>query len=95
MSTEINPWMQFMSNPKSHYIKKSMFELLKERYTKHEDIVERISVSLLTDKDMTAFLQLSLELYEIGYLRSVEDHREQLEKIGIKVSVVAPDQKSK
>lgn len=95
MSTEVNPWMQFLSNPKSHYVKKSMFELLKERYTKHEDIVERISVSLLTDKDLQAFLQLSLELYEIGYLRSVEDHRAQLEKMGIKVSVVAPDQKSK
>lgn len=95
MSTEINPWMQFMSNPKSHHIKKSMFELLKERYIKHEDIVERISVSLLTDKDMMAFLQLSLELYEIGYLRSVEDHRAELEKMGIKVSIVGSDQKSK
>ena len=92
---DANPWMQFLSNPKAHYVQKSLFEILKERYIKHEDIVERISVSLLTDKDVQNFLQLALELYEIGYLRSVEDHREQLERMGIKASVVHPDHKSK
>lgn len=95
MAIDVNPWMQFLSNPKANYVQKSMFELLKERYTKHEDIIERVAVSLLTDKDIQHFLQLQLELYEIGYLRAVEDHREQLEKMGIKASVVHPDQKSK
>lgn len=92
---DINPWMQFLSNPKANYVQKSMFELLKERYAKHEDIIERVAVSLMTDKDIQHFLQLQLELFEIGYLRSVEDHREQLAKMGIKASVVHPDQKSK
>lgn len=93
--TDVSPWMNYLSNPRSHYIQKSMFQLLQERYVKHQDIVERVGVSLLTEKDMQAFLQMQIEIFEIGYLKAVADYKEQLEKMGIKATVVHPDQKSK
>jgi hypothetical protein len=95
MSTDLNPWMNYLSNPKAHYVQKSMFQLLQDRYLKHQDIVERVGVSLLTEKDIQSFLQMAIEIYEIGYLKAVGDYKEQLEKMGIKATVVHPDQTSK
>lgn len=94
-TTDLNPWMSYLSNPKANYVQKSMFQILQDRYTKHQDIVERVGVSLLTDKDVQAFLQMAIEIYEIGYLKAVGDYKEQLEKMGIKATVVHPDQASK
>jgi len=94
-NVDMNPWMSYFNNPKAHYVEKSMFQILQERYAKHQDIVERVGVSLLTDKDIQAFLQMAIEIYEIGYLKAVGDYKEQLEKMGIKATVVHPDQASK
>lgn len=91
-TADSNPWMSFISNPKAHYVQKSMFQLLQDRYVKHQDIVERVGVSLLTDKDVQAFLQMAVEIYEVGYLKAVDDYKVQLEKMGIKATVVHPDQ---
>lgn len=92
---DISPWMSYLSNPQSHYVQKSMHQILKDRYVKHQDIVERVGVSLLTEKDIQAFLQMQIEIFEVGYLKAVDDYKEQLEKMGIKATVVHPDQKSK
>lgn len=81
-------WMEFMSNPRSHYIKKSMFEVLKERYHQNEQIIDRLSVSLLTEGDCKSFLKMVSDIYEMAYLKSVNDHREQLEKAGLRAKIV-------
>lgn len=82
-----------LTNPKINYIQKCLFEILKERYPKHQEISERIAASLLTENDTKEFLALMIDTYEAGYLKAVEDHKQQLEKLGLKASVVA--QKSK
>lgn len=80
-------WLDHFSNSKINHIKKVMFELIKERYSKNESIIERVGASLATEKDIKDFLILITDIYELGYLRSVNDHKEQLEKIGLVANV--------
>ena len=80
-------WLNFMSNPMAHHIKRSMFELLKEKYGKHEQIVDRIAHSLVTEKDMKDFIGLLLEIYELGFVRAIEEHKDKLAKLGLGVRI--------
>jgi hypothetical protein len=82
-----NGWMNFMSNPQAHFIKKTMFELLRDRYTKHEQIVERVSHSLVTEKDTREFMQMMVDIYEIGFMKAVEEQREKLAQLGYGVKI--------
>lgn len=86
-------WMNMMANPKSHAIKKMMFDFLKERYARNDQIVERLSTALQTDGDLQAFIKLVMDTYESGYMRAVEDHREQLAKAGFKANIIPSYQK--
>lgn len=81
-------WMDYISNPRGHYLKQTMYEVLKERYPNNEQIIERIGVSLTTEKDLESFTKLVSDIYEIAYLKSVDDHREQLQKAGLVAKVV-------
>lgn len=76
-------WMDYMMNPRGHQLKKVMFEFLKERYAANEQIVERVGSSLQTESDMKSFLKMITDIYEIAYMKAVNDHREQLQKLGI------------
>jgi len=83
-------WMDYMSNPRGHYLKKTMFEVLQERYAQNEQIIERMGVTLLTENDLTAFLKMVGDIYEMAYLKAVNDHREQLQKAGLVARIVPP-----
>lgn len=87
-------WFNYFANPRLHWLKKAMFEMLKERYAQNEPIIERLGVALATENDMNAFMKMMADLYELAYMKAVNDHREQLEKIGLVAKVVPPDQKS-
>jgi hypothetical protein len=87
-------WLNWFANPRLHWLKKSMFEVLKERYAQNEQVIERVGVSLTTENDMNAFLKMIADIYEIAYLKAVNDHREQLEKVGLVARVVSGDSKS-
>jgi len=86
---ENSNWLNFLSNPRSHYIKKSMFEILKERYGKNEQILERLSSQLIVEKDLKDFLAMIIDVYEIGFLKAVEDQKEQLKKLGLGVKITS------
>jgi len=86
---ENSNWLNFLSNPRSHYIKKSMFEILKERYGKNEQILERLSSHLIVEKDLKDFLAMIIDVYEIGFLKAVEDQKEQLKKLGLGVKITS------
>ena len=83
-------WMDYMSNPRGHYLKKTMFEVLQERYAQNEQIIERMGVTLLTENDLTAFRKMVGDIYEMAYLKAVNDHREQLQKAGLVARIVSP-----
>lgn len=82
-------WMDYFGNFQSNYIKKTMFELMKERYHQNEMIIERIAASLTTENDIKGFFKMVTDIYEMGYLKSVGDHQEQLKKLGLIANIVA------
>lgn len=81
--------MQMLGEHKVIALKKMMYQFLQDRYGKNDQIIERIGHALPTQGDLEAFVKLCVDCYEMGYTRSVNDHRDQLEKLGITVKVVA------
>lgn len=86
-------WMDYMNNPREHYLKKTMFQILKERYSQNEQIIERMGSALMVEADLTAFVKMMADVYEIAYMKAVSDHKDQLQKLGLMAKVVP--QKSK
>jgi hypothetical protein len=82
-------WLNHLGNMHVHQIKKTIFELIQERYPQNEQIIERVAAALTTEKDVKDFFKLVSDIYEMAYLKSVKDHREALEKMGLAVSVRA------
>lgn len=87
-------WMDYMMNPRGHHVKKAMFEVMQERYAQNENIIERISASLVTEADTKAFFKLVSDIYEKAYLKAVADHQEQLRKAGLVAKIVTSSEAS-
>ena len=82
-------FVNYMSNPRSFTLKKWFVEILQEDYMKHDTIIERVSTSLTTQRDLVEFGELITGVYERAYKKAVDDYREQAEQAGIKISIVA------
>jgi len=80
--------MSYMANPRSFTIKKWTSQLLKAFYSdKHDQIIDRVSTSLLTDGDVQDFGKLLGAIYESGYRKAVKELQGQIEDLGYKVDV--------
>lgn len=86
----MSSWLDYFSNPKGHILKKAMFEVLQERYSQNEQIIERLGVSLMTESDLKSFMKLVTDIYESAYIKAVNDQKEQLQKLGLIANVVSP-----
>jgi hypothetical protein len=90
-SQNLNPnnanFLKYMSNPRTFTLKKWFSGILGERFNPHEVIIERVATSIVTESDLEAFGKLMGDLFEVGYMKAVNDYRNELEKIGIKISV--------
>ena len=82
-----------MGKPFQVAIKKLMFQLLEERYKKHEDTIERAAAAVVTDKDYEAFAKMMVDVYEKAYLSAVKQHKEILEAQGLKANIIMPEPK--
>jgi hypothetical protein len=91
--TPQNNMMKYMANPKAFTLKKWFYDLLKLNYSNHDQIIERVSTSLVTEKDVEDFGKLIGQVYEIGYRKAVDDYRKQLEDMGLKIQIVVPETK--
>ena len=87
-------WSNF-TNPKSTYIKKYLFEILKEKYAQNENIIERMTSQLVLDSDAQAFVKFIGDIFENGYLIASDQHREALSKMGMKINVTNASQENK
>lgn len=81
-----------MQNLHSSAIKKYLFELLKGRYVRNEKFIDRISATITTKEDYEALGNLVVDIFETGFMKAVDEYREQFAKMGMKVSIV-PDKK--
>ncbi len=67
---------------------KYFFELLKEKYGDHTDLLERLSHYLVTEKDLQDLGALVSDVYEVAYRKSILDYQAQLAAKGVHVSLV-------
>ena len=87
----MSSWIDYFNNPRSHVLKKTMYDILRDRYGKNEQIIDRLGANLVTENDIKSFMVLIGDIYEIAYLKAVEDHKSQLEKLGLSAKIVAQD----
>jgi len=78
---------QQMSNPYRHNAHKTLKELMGDKYKFHFEIADRIGERLVTEKDYREFMKFVLELYELGYVKAVHEHKNILESQGYKVKI--------
>jgi len=81
----VNP---FANNPHSVAIKKYLFEVLKERYRRNERYVERLAATTVVREDYEGLSTLVADLFEVGFLRAVDQYKDQIAKMGFKIDVV-------
>lgn len=81
-------WIEQFINPQGTALKRYLYEILKDKYPKHHDIVERIASNLQTEKDLQNFGALVVELFEMAYAKAVEDYKAELGRMGYKVDIV-------
>jgi hypothetical protein len=79
-------------NPQSMAIKKYLFELLKERYGRNERFIERFANTIGTKEDYDGLGSLITDIYETGFLKAVNEYKDQFTRLGMNVSVV-PEEK--
>lgn len=82
-------WNSLFQNPLIFGIKKYLSEVLKHRYPENERIIEQLASQILTESQYEEFGKLIASIYEAGYLKSVEDHQDQLSRLGFKANVVS------
>lgn len=77
-----------LMNPRGQAIKKWASELLKDRYPKHDQFLERMSHAVVTDQDLQDFGKFAVDLFEVGYFKCMNDYKDSLKDLGINVTVV-------
>jgi hypothetical protein len=80
----------YFSNPNAAFIKKYLYEILKERYMENEKFIDRICDQLTMRDDAQSFVKLTSDAFQKGYILAVEQHREALAKVGMDVKITNP-----
>jgi hypothetical protein len=84
----VNNWLNLMQNPKVQVMRKLLVDVLGERSRPYADLTDRLGAALVTETDLKLFNQLLIDVYEVGYLKAVEDHKAKLAELGYRVAVV-------
>jgi len=85
-----------LSNPYKIALKKNVYEILKDRYDHDiDDVLDRLSSSVVTEGDFKKLGKLIAALFESGYFMSMQQYQEQLKKVGVRVTVQAEEQPAK
>jgi hypothetical protein len=89
-NTNASNFVKYASNPKAFTLKKWFYDLLKMNYSSHDAIIERVATSLTTDKDLEDFGKLVGQIFEMGFRKAIDEYAKEAEKMGLKVTIVAP-----
>jgi len=82
-----NGWMDF-SNPLVHGFKKFMYNLLgPERYAPHEQTIEQLARIVLSERDYENLGKLIAEVFEAGFMRSIDEQKAELNRLGLKITL--------
>lgn len=66
---------------------KFIFELIKDKYADHKEIIERVGCYFPTENDTKNIMQLIHASYEAGYMKAFADYKDQMSKMGITATV--------
>ena len=78
-----------LSNPRKQAVRKWLMEILQDRYLKQDPIVDRVASSLVTERDVDEFGKLVADIYEVGFMKCLNDYKNRLMELGLNVNVVA------
>lgn len=78
-------------NPQALAIKRYLFELLKERYSRNERFIDRLSSQIMTKEDYENLGIFITDVFETGFLKAMNEYKEQFEKMGMRVNIVAEE----
>lgn len=85
----------YFANHLTNGMKKFVHDLIGvDRYLPHEEVVENIANLIKNEKEYKKIGELFAEIFEAGYMKSVEDHKKELEKYGLKVNLKLTNQKN-
>lgn len=73
-------------------IKKHVFEMLGDRYGRNERFIERLIGQVNTKEDYEGLGVFLADIFESGFIRAVNQYKDQFAKMGMKVSIV-PEEK--
>jgi hypothetical protein len=79
-------------NLQASAIKKHIFEMIGGRYGRNERFIERLVGQVNTKEDYEGLGTFLADLFESGFLRAVDQYKDQFAKMGMKVNVV-PEEK--
>ena len=79
-----------MLNPRKFALRKWLVDLIGEnRFSKHDQIVERLGTALSTAKDTEDFGKFAVDVYEAGYMKCLVDCQKKLEGLNIKINLIS------
>jgi regulator of replication initiation timing len=87
MSDFSNSLLNLVGNQKLQVLNQFFEKLVPSRLGEHQEIIQRISAQLTTEKDLKQFADLINDVYQNGYTKCFEHYREKLKHSGVEVRV--------
>lgn len=76
-----------LKNPGSILIKKYLFEILKEKYSVNEEVIEKVCKNLETKEECEVFAKFINDIFQNGYMMAIHQQRDALSKLGMKMNI--------
>ena len=76
-----------MSNQKVQAINLFLEKLIGKKLGLHQEVVQRLAIQLVTEKDLQQLAMLCNELYQEGYMKCFDHYREKLANSGINIKI--------
>jgi hypothetical protein len=77
-----------LNNPFGGALHRMFHQLVGNQYAAHQETIDRLARDIRSSRDYEALSSALVAVYEAGFLRSVEQHKEILAKLGYQVTVV-------
>lgn len=82
-------------NPYGPAFKKFILQLMQDqKYLEHEKCIDKLSTLVGSKEEYEEFGKLILSIWEAGFFKAVDENKEGLRKMGLKVTVKSQDEKS-
>jgi chloramphenicol O-acetyltransferase len=82
---------EIMFNPVRSAIVKYMYDILKDRYPYHQNVIDRCSHYLVTESDAKQFASLITDIYQLGYVKGAREYMQKLNEQGMNFNIISDD----